>query len=322
MKYRLKSWTDELLKARNLFLFSHVSPDGDTVGAALALRLALLALNKQVRLICDSPVPVKLSFLPGSDAYETPDAAEGSRIEAAVAVDVSSPELLRKSLALFEAADVRFVIDHHTTNPGYGQYNYIRGGESSCCLLVYEAIREMGVSITKEMATCLLLGMSTDTGHFQYPSTSPETLRAAADLVALGADISDITRRMYRTQSMKRMQLLRIALASLHFECDQQVGVIVLDREAYDQTGCSFGEADGIVNTALEVDGVRIAFMLSEREDGIKVSLRATEPDTVNDVAVAFGGGGHAQAAGCTLHTTLEEAEKEVLSFIREKLER
>ena len=320
MEQTLKIWTDALLQARSLVLFSHVSPDGDTVGATLALRLALLSFGKEVRMLCDCPVPEKLRFLPGSELYETADSAGKIAVETAVAIDVSSPDMLGKTRPLFESAGFKLVIDHHATNPGYGQINYIRAGESSSCLLVYEAIRMMGARITKEMATCLLLGLSTDTGHFQYISTSPATLRAAADLVSLGADISDISRRMYRQQSMRRMQLMRIALASLHYECENRIGIIILDHEAYDKTGCTFGEADGIVNLALEVEGVRMAFMLSEREDGIKVSLRATEPDTVNDIAFALGGGGHAQAAGCTLKMTIPEAENAVLSLMKEKL--
>ena len=322
MVNHLKTWTEAITKQNSILLISHISPDGDTVGATLSLRLALLSLGKNVRVVCDHSVPEKLLFLPGAEAYEVTEYAGEICADAAVAVDISSPELLGKARRLFESAQTRFVIDHHATNTGYGQINYIRGGESSCCLLAYEAIQALGVPITKDIATCLLLGMSTDTGHFQYSSTSPATLCAAAEMVSLGANISDISRRMYRTQSMKRVQLMRHALSTLHFECGDRVGIIVLDHEAYDKTGCTFGEADGLVNLALEVDGVRMAFMLSEREEGIKVSLRATEPDTVNDIALALGGGGHAQAAGCTLKMSLAEAETTVLSRMREKLYR
>ena len=319
---KLREWTDLLQQPRSFVIISHVSPDGDTVGSALALRLALMTLGKQVYLVCDHEIPWNLRFLPGAQLYQKTEDFVNRKIEAAVAVDVSAPELLGKARALFETAGARFLIDHHATNPGYGQYNYIRGGESSCSLLIYEAIRTMDIPATQEIATCLLLGMSTDTGHFRYPATSPATLRAAADLVESGADISDISRRMYRSHSMKQTQLMRRALASLHFECEDRVGVIILGRKDYEETGCSFSEADGLVNLALEVDGVRMAFMLSEREYGIKVSLRAMEPDTVSDIALSMGGGGHAQAAGCTLKMSLAEAEATILTCMKEKLGR
>lgn len=316
-----RDWLCRARKAERLALISHVSPDGDTVGATLALRLAFLSLGKVVDVICDGAVPNNMRFLEGADQYMTPEQARGP-YDTAIAVDVSCRELLGKSEAVFDSAKTRMVIDHHATNPGYGELNYICRGESACCLVAYNAIRELGVAITLPMGTCLMLGMSTDTGHFQYPATSAETLYAAAELRALGVDISYITRMMYRTQTMEKVNLTRIAYQNLRFELGGQVGVIELTKRDFDETGCSFGQADGLVNRALEVEGVRMAVMASEREDGIKMSLRAVEPDTVNDVAQVFGGGGHAQAAGCTIHASIEEAVSQVLSVMEKKLGR
>ena len=311
----------EVLKAQNdIVLFSHVNPDGDTTGATLGLRLALLALGKRVRLICDGTVPETMRFLEGSGEYHRPEEAEDWEIPAALAVDAASADMLGAARPLFERAAIRLVIDHHPTNPAYGQENFLRPGEAATCLLAYEAIRALGVTITLEMGTCLMLGMSTDTGHFQYSYTSPAILRAAADLVELGVSLSDISRRMYRSQPMRKLRLTRIALENLRYFYDDQMALIVLNKAAYDETGCSFGEADGIVNQGLEVEGVRFAFMLSERPDGIKVSMRSVEPDTVNDIAFALGGGGHAQAAGCTLHMSLEEAERVLLWRVGQKV--
>lgn len=314
-----RDWLCRARKAERLALISHVSPDGDTVGATLALRLAFLSLGKAVDVICDGAVPNSMRFLEGADQYMTPEQAKGP-YDTAIAVDVSCRELLGKSEAVFDSAKTRMVIDHHATNPGYGELNYICRGESACCLVAYNAIRELGAEITLPMGTCLMLGMSTDTGHFQYPATSAQTLYAAAELRALGVDISYITRMMYRTQPMEKVNLTRIAYQNLRFELGGQVGVIELTKRDFDETGCSFGLADGLVNRALEVEGVRMAVMASEREDGIKMSLRAVEPDTVNDVALVFGGGGHAQAAGCTIHASIEEAVSQVLSVMEKKL--
>lgn len=169
--------------------WAHVSPDGDTLGSTLALRLAFLALGKQVNVICDGDVPDNLKYLPGSETVLRPENVNGADYDTAIAVDVSDRSLLGKSEAVFDAAGFRMVIDHHATNPAYGQANFIRGGESACCLLAYEAILGLGVEMTKDMGTCLLTGMSTDTGHFQYPATSPATLIAAGELLKLGVDI-------------------------------------------------------------------------------------------------------------------------------------
>ena len=319
MTSRLEDWLCPARKAKRLALIAHVSPDGDTVGATLALRLAFLAMGKAVDVICDGAPSPSMDYLPGFDAFMRPEAAQGP-YDTAIAVDVSDRTMMGASLAVFDSAQVRMVIDHHATNPAFGDVNYIRGGESACSLLAFEAIEGLGVPMTREMGTCLMTGLSTDTGHFQYSCTSPATLAAAARLLSLGVDISYITRRMYRTQPLSRVKLTRIAYQRLRLELGGQVGVIELSREDFENAGCTFAQADGLVNKALEIEGVRLAVLASERDEGIKLSLRAVEPDTVNDIAVYFGGGGHAQAAGCTIHDTLSGATAQVLAAMAEKL--
>lgn len=314
-----EDWLCRARKAKRMALIAHISPDGDTVGATLALRLAFLSLGKAVDVICDGDVPQSMRFLPGVDAFLKPEQAQGP-YDTAIAVDVSDRSLLGKSEAVFDSAQVRMVIDHHATNPAYGDVNFIRGGESACCLLAYEAILALGVPMDVPMGTCLMTGLSTDTGHFQYPSTTEGALACAAHLRGLGVDISYITRMMYRTQPMERVNITRIAYNHMRFVLNGQVGVIELTRGDFEETGCTFGQADGLVNRALEVEGVRMAVLASERDEGIKMSLRAVEPDTVNDIAQRFGGGGHAQAAGCTIHAPLSEAVAMVLAAMEEKL--
>ena len=314
-----EDWLCRARTEKRMALIAHISPDGDTVGATLALRLAFLSLGKAVDVICDGDVPQSMRFLPGVDAFLKPEQAQVP-YDTAIAVDVSDRSLLGKSEAVFDSAQVRMVIDHHATNPAYGDVNFIRGGESACCLLAYEAILALGVPMDVPMGTCLMTGLSTDTGHFQYPSTTEAALACAAHLRGLGVDISYITRMMYRTQPMERVNITRIAYNHMRFVLNGQVGVIELTRRDFEETGCTFGQADGLVNRALEVEGVRMAVLASERDEGIKMSLRAVEPDTVNDIAQRFGGGGHAQAAGCTIHAPLEEAVAMVLSAMEEKL--
>lgn len=300
-------------------LIAHVSPDGDTVGATLALRLAFLSLGKEVDVICDGEVSRSLSFLPGADRFIRPQEAAG-QYDTAIAVDVSDHSLLGEAASVFDGAPVRMVIDHHATNPGYGDFNYIRGDECACCVLAYEAVAGLGVTVSVEMGTCLMTGMSTDTGHFMYPYTTPLAFEVAGKLRALGVDVSYITRVLYRTQSRETVNLTRIAYQKMRFELDGRVGVIELTQKELDEAGCTASQTGGLVNKALEVEGVRMAILATEREDGVKLSLRAVEPDTVSDVAKQFGGGGHAQAAGVTMHMTMGEAVAAVLAVMKEKL--
>ena len=319
MTSNLKDWLCQACKANKLALISHVNPDGDTVGATLALRLAFLRLGKAVDVICDGEPSKTFDYLDGFDAYMKPEQA-ASDYDTVIAVDVPSYGLLGSANKVFDAAPVRMVIDHHATNEGYGDHNLINRSECACCAVAYGVISEMGIEMTADIGACLMTGMSTDTGHFQYPYTSAYALRAAGHLREIGVDISFITRRIYRTQPMERVMLTKIAYQKMRFEADGQIGVIELTKEDYAKTGCTTAQGDGLVNKALEVEGVRMAVLASEREDGIKMSLRAVEPDTVNDVAFAFGGGGHAQAAGCTIHAPLETATQMILEAMTKKL--
>lgn len=314
-----EDWLCRARKAKRMALIAHISPDGDTVGATLALRLAFLSLGKAVDVICDGDVPQSMRFLPGVDAFLKPEQAQGP-YDTAIAVDVSDRSLLGKSEAVFDSAQVRMVIDHHATNPHYGDVNEIRGDECSCCVLAYDVISALGITLTVEMGTCLMLGLSTDTGHFQYPYTTPKALRVGAALLELGVDVSNMTRRLYRTSSRQRVAITRIAYQNMRFELDGRVGVIMLSQKDFEAAGCTPFETGGLVNLALEVEGVRMAILATERGDEVKLSLRAVEPDTVNDIAGRFGGGGHAQAAGCSFACDMDDAVRQVLAAMEEKL--
>ena len=319
MMNNLMDWLCQARKAKRMALIAHVSPDGDTVGATLALRLAFLSLGKAVDVICDGEASRSLAYLPGVECFLKPEQTDGL-YDTVIAVDVSDHKLLGNADVIFDHAPVKMVIDHHATNPGYGDYNYIRGDECSCCVLAYEAITAMGVEVTQEMATCLMTGMSTDTGHFMYPYTTPRAFEIAGKLRALGVDVSYITRVLYRTQERTAVNLTRIAYQKMRFELDGQVGVIELTQADMDEAGADYSQTSGLVNKALEVEGVRMAILATQREDSVKLSLRAVEPDTVNDIAKQFGGGGHAQAAGVTMHMPMNEAIAAVLAAMKEKL--
>jgi len=319
MMNNLMDWLCQARKAKRMALIAHVSPDGDTVGATLALRLAFLSLGKAVDVICDGEASRSLAYLPGIDMFMKPEQTDGL-YDTVIAVDVSDHKLLGKADAIFDRAPVKMVIDHHATNPGYGDYNYIRADECSCCVLAYDAITAMGIEVTQEMGTCLMTGMSTDTGHFMYPYTTPRAFEVAAKLLALGVDVSYITRVLYRTQERSAVNLTRIAYRNMRFELDGQVGVIELTQADMDEAGADYTQTSGLVNKALEVEGVRMAILATQREDSVKLSLRAVEPDTVNDIARQFGGGGHAQAAGVTMQMPMAQAVQTVLAAMKEKL--
>lgn len=316
---------EEVLRAlsdgRRMLLCAHVGPDGDTLGATLALGEALRALGKEVRLACEDRAPALYAFLPGIEAFCLPETLAREQFDTAVAVDVADIKRLGAARAVFDAAPQRVVIDHHPTNDGFGLANWVEPKASATGMMVLSLIAQLGVALSPSMADCLYTALSTDTGHFSFMSTDAETMRAAGDLMDAGAQPARLTSLLYRTRSRAGVELLGRALASLRFDAEQRVASMILTAQDFAQTGAAEALTDGIVNYAIEVRGVLMAATLRESaQGGIKCSLRARAPYDVSVIAQDFGGGGHVSAAGCTLHGTIEEARGQLTEAMEQAL--
>ena len=297
--------------AESALLCTHVSPDGDTLGATLALSAALEALGKHVRVTCADPVPELYAFLPGSGRIVTPEALAGEGFDLAVAVDVSDAARLGTARSLFDAAAVRLVIDHHPTNDRFGGVNWIEPEAAATGMLALACIRDLGAALSKEMADCLYVAVATDTGNFSFANTNADALRAAAELAKAGARPDKLIERVYRTRSRAGVELLGRALSTLRLFAGDRAAVMALTARDFAETGAADSMTEGIVNYAVEITGVQVAALVHERNDEkkeIKCSLRAREPHDVSALAKRFGGGGHALAAGCTLSPPMESA--------------
>lgn len=304
--------------AGSVLLFCHVSPDGDTLGSALALKLRLTAMGKSVRLLVDGEAPSNLAFLPGMDAAKGPDAAVGTA-DLALAVDVSCKERLGACAPAFYAAKRTGVVDHHGSNPGFGQINWIDGDAPATAVLVYRLLEAMEGPIIRDEAICLYTGLSTDTGNFIYESTSAESFRMMAALMDAGLPLAEYARRLFRVKELPFVRLLGQALPSLRLTCGGKVAGLTLTAEQMRKAGAKAGHTDGLVDYAIDLEGVMMAYFARETEDGrVKVSLRALEPWRVDQVAAHFGGGGHRLASGLTVDMPLSEAAQAVEAALAE----
>lgn len=304
--------------AGSVLLFCHVSPDGDTLGSALALKLRLTAMGKSARLLVDGETPPNLAFLPGMDAAEGPDAAVESA-DLALAVDVSCAERLGACAPAFYAAKRTGVVDHHGSNPGFGQINWIDGDAPATAVLVYRLLEAMEGPIIRDEAICLYTGLSTDTGNFIYESTSAESFRMMAALMDAGLPLAEYARRLFRVKELPFVRLLGHTLPSLRLVCGGKVAGLTLTAEQMRKAGAKPGHTDGLVDYAIDLEGVAMAYFARETEDGhVKVSLRALEPCRVDQVAARFGGGGHRLASGLTVDMPLSEAAQAVEAALAE----
>jgi len=312
-RYRMSDLLSAVQNAGSVLLFPHISPDGDTIGSTLALRMLLTRLKKNVAVVLDDTPPKSLSFLP--DIYcvrRYDEAAETLTLTdrtLAIAVDVSSDDRLGRALTLFQRVKTTAQIDHHPTNPGYAQINVIDGDAPATAVLVNRLFTAFGLPIKREEAICLYTGLSTDTGNFVYQNTNVEAFRMMEKLMEAELPIAYYARILFRCKEREHLALLGKALPTMRYLCGGEIAGMRLSMKAFQAAGAAHENAEGVVDYAIDVIGVKIAYLARETESGgIKCSLRALAPYRVDAVAEQFGGGGHQLAAGCTLEGPMRKA--------------
>lgn len=317
----LEGVIEAIRAAERIALVSHLNPDGDTLCSVLAMRLGLLELGKHVTLFCQDRIPDLYSFLPGASDFRLPEMAD-EHYDLLLCLDVSDEKRMGRCHLLTARADRTAQVDHHGTNTGYCDVNCIDVSAPANCLILYELLQRLGCTITPEVALCLAVGLSTDTGHLTYNNTTPEAYRVMGELVEAGAPIAEAYRRLYRERPPRQVALLTRALEALTFHDEGRITSIRLTRQDFADCGARPEDAEIIVNNGLDILGVRMCVFAREQADGsIKLSLRAIPPYKVSGVAQSFGGGGHPQAAGATVHLPLDDAIAQTVARMKEELE-
>ncbi len=313
----------ELLQGHQSFvLLSHVRPDGDAIGSQLALGYALLAAGKTVRMLNDDGVPENLAFMAGCELIETPP-AEPLDVEIVIALDTATkPRLGEKSLNAASKAKIWINIDHHISNPKYADFNFIDATSPATGQILYQLIIALGLPMPAESRDAIYVAVSTDTGSFQYPSTTAITYDLAADLIRRGLDVGTINSNTYDNFPYRRVELMRALLNTLERTPDG----LVAHWEMRDQTRIDLAltpdDSEGLIDIIRAIRGVQVAVFFEELADGkIRVSMRSKDRRyNVCEIAMEFGGGGHALAAGIRMAGPLESAKLLVLEAIQRRI--
>lgn len=312
-----------LQNANSILLCTHAQPDGDAIGSTLAMGLALKSMGKRVTLLDADPVPTQMRFLPGAEGFVQPEAVRGKAFDVALAIDTATTELLGASKDAFFAAPVTLVMDHHPDNPRYASINLVDGKASAAGCVVRRCLQALHIPLTKEIAACLYCALSTDTGNFRFQNTNAETFSIMAELMETGFDLPAVARPIHQLREEPHARLLGRALDSLKIFAGGKCACMRLTQEDYQAAHALSEHNSNIVNYALDIPGVEMAFLAEERENGmVKASLRALPPWNVAEIAKAFGGGGHKLAAGLRLPGTLDglcaELEEKMLKALED----
>jgi bifunctional oligoribonuclease and PAP phosphatase NrnA len=310
----------ELIESKSKFaITSHVRPDGDSLGSSLGLCWLLRALDKDVEVIMRDPVPHAYQQLPGArDVRVTPGVDDNYHAVFVIECsDITRPGLID--------LDKQFVvnIDHHATTALFGKINWIDSTASAVGEMIYNLCKATGVRVTKQIAECVYTALITDTGSFHYSNTTERTFKVASELMKTGLKPAKTAEAVFASYPWSRIQLMGAVLSTARRDSTGRVAFLRHSLEMQHTAEASDEDADGFVNYPLTVEEVEAVAMLKESEPGVyRTSLRSKGEVNVAKVAEKFGGGGHRNAAGCTLRGTWEEAEEKLIGLLQDAVAR
>lgn len=308
---KLKGWNGPIV------IISHKDPDGDALGSTLALKRGLETFGKQVTLPFEPPPYLKFLAKPGELSAPL-DKLPANCLLAVVDVEIGE----RATGAPLSGAAFTVNVDHHGTNPRTGDLSCVEPSRAASAHLVKDILDAAGVRWTPEIATPCLTGMLTDTGNFRFVNTTPDILRAAADLLATGLDYADLTDRL-QERNPNYYRMLGKVMATVSFPLGGLVAMAHMTEQMRAEVGESEDDSDDFVGVIRYAEGAVVAVFLREKgAQETKISVRTRQGVSAQAICVALGGGGHLAAAGATVQADLEETRKLVLAAAADELER
>ena len=306
---------EEINLADKIVISAHESPDGDAIGSLMAMKLILKRMGKNPDVIL--PEYSRLfNFLPEID--EVKKESDVERYDLAISLDCGNLARLTGK-EYFEKAKKTIVTDHHGSNNMYGDINFVNPVSPACCEILVGMFDYLGIEINKDIGTCVITGIITDTGGFDY-NVTPETFDFAAMLLRKGINISEVYRKALKTKTKPNFELRKIADQRMEFLENGKVTFTYITIEDEKKVNAKTGDHEGLVENGRDIEGVEVSIFLHEKEKGFKLSLRSTEYVNVSDVALMFGGGGHIRAAGAFIPGTPEQIKEKVLTEIKKQL--
>jgi phosphoesterase RecJ-like protein len=292
---------------KRFVISSHSRPDGDSIGSQLAMAFALRALGKEVRVVNSDAAPGPLMAFPGVAEIEIAARVDGA-FDAAIIMECG--DLTRTGVA---GLDRFFVIniDHHPGNTGYGRINWFDSTAAACGEMVHELIGALGVPLSVEMATHIYVAILTDTGSFHYSSISPRTFEICREALVAGVEPVLVARHVYDSNNIGRLRLFGTVLSAMQLDTTGRIAMVYLDHEMARAAGGTYDDTEGLINLPLTVKEIQAVVFFKQIEgEQYRVSLRSKGNVDIGAVATEFGGGGHKNAAGCTVSGGIDTLQK------------
>lgn len=311
---------DIIKKASKILITSHINPDGDTLGTMCALYGAILEnFKKHADMHINSNIPFAYRDMPYLKKAKQ-DYNSSLVYDLVIAVDVAAKDRMGTTLQLFEKAKQTINIDHHKTNPKYGDINLVIGGAASAGLVLYNYLKTHNWKLNKDIAECLYISLLTDTGGFKYENTSADALKASAELIELGVNPNTVYKSVYETKTKDFVMFQANAISKAKFKHNNKIAYTTIYKKDLEQYKSSTDFTEGLVERLRVIDEVEVSFLVKEIDSKTsKVSMRSKNID-VAEICAIFNGGGHTYAAGCIVKNSIEGTVKKLITLLEERL--
>ncbi len=316
----LRKIAEEVRSGFRFLISTHLNPEGDAIGSVLALGLVLEDLGKKVLVLTQDPIPPQLTFLPGVKQI-LHQAPENGRFDVGFALDCGDKTRLGVEFSKVKEIDKIVNIDHHVSNSYFGDINLVDPMASSTAEIIFDLLRTLPVVMTPAVAENIYVGILTDTGSFHYSHTSPKTFAVAKACLQAGVDPWKVAEKVYETQPLARLRLLPLVLATLEVDGDGRVPYVVVTQKMMEESGASVALTEDFINFPRSLEGSEVALLFRELSpEKYRVSLRSRGNVDVARIAAGFQGGGHPQAAGCTVEGSLSQVKGKILDRVKAAL--
>jgi phosphoesterase RecJ-like protein len=319
----MKRIIQQLKRSKRVLLASHTNPDGDAIGTLLSMGMAMEKLGCEVVFFNESAIPAVYRFLPAVDRIQR-QLADLSPFDTAVILDCGSLERVGSEAGAIAEIPVIFNIDHHTTNTRFGHFQLVDVKACATAEIIHRLIQALELDLDEAMATAIYTGILTDTGSFRFSNTNRAAFSICEAMVAAGVKPSAVAQHVYGTYSLGRIKLLNLALDSIEISDNGHLSIMTVTRKMLAETGTQREDADGLINYARRIQDVKVAALIHELEDRpgtpenrntFHVSLRSDGSVDVSQIAIDFGGGGHASAAGFSVESSLAELKRTIYNL-------
>lgn len=310
---------EEIKKAEKIVILTHETPDGDAIGSSLAMKLALKQLGKNADLIIKE-FPRIFDFLPNRE--EVKQETDIEKYDLAISLDCADFKRLVGN-EYFEKAKQTIVIDHHGSNKMYGDINFVNPVSPACCQILIGMFQYFNIDINKELGTCILTGIITDTGGFRYSGVTPETFEFTAELLEKGVNVSEIYKRVLETQTKANFELMKRTIDRMEFLENGKVTFTYITNKDLEEVNAEIGDHEGLVEIGRDIEGVEVSVFIRQKEndkDTYKISMRSNDYVNVSDVCLMFGGGGHEKAAGAVIQGDIEQVKQKIINELKKVL--